>query len=148
MNKPYSEKLKNFGKWLWRNKGKIIAGGLIAGGLFFLGCRANTFAPYSWIGQTYSNKLTLNPLLHPISHLLGEGEIYFVRDLSREVTRVVIGNRTVGIYPLGRLIELVYTYTTKSALRHLPLYVAIGQVISFGLPSMFSYIRKKIKRQR
>ena len=50
-SRSYSKKLKNLGKWLWRNKWKIVVGGLIAGGLTFLNRITYTVRPAGGIPE-------------------------------------------------------------------------------------------------
>ena len=144
-SKSYSKKLKNLGKWLWRNKGKIVIGGLIAGGLTFLNYATYTVRPVGGIPEKWGLKLTLNPILNPITHLFGEGEVIFSGSYDNPtIIRVYIGNELVEIVKNMHPLDLIRSYVTKSVLRHLPAYVAFGEAISFGIP----YLWKKIKRKR
>lgn len=141
----YSMKLKKFGKWLWRNKGKIIGGALIAGGLAFLSYTTTTVRDAFSIPEAWALRLNFNPILHPITHYLGEGEVIFSgeRNGSQEIC-VLVGNKIKEIVKNRHPLELIRSYIQNSILRHLPLYLAEGEVISFGVP----YIWKKFKGKR
>lgn len=144
-SKSYSKKLKNLGKWLWRNKWKIVIGGLIAGGLTFLNRITYTVRPAGGIPESWRLKLTLNPILNPITYLLGEGEVYFGGSHDDYTTvKVYIGDELIEIVKNTHPLDLIRSYVTKSILRHLPLYIAIGEAISFGIP----YLWKKSKKTR
>jgi len=144
-SRSYSKKLKNLGKWLWRNKWKIVIGGLIAGGLTFLNRITYTVRPAGGIPESWGLKLTLNPILNPITYLLGEGEVLFAGlDGDYTTVRVYIGDELIGIFKNTDPFDLIRSYVTKSILRHLPLYIAIGEAISFGIP----YLWKKSKKTR
>lgn len=100
-------------EFLYKNKVKLAVGGaLIAGGLALASLFAYKFEPVSSINGG-SYQLTFNPTLHPFSGIVKAKEFFEPVDVVRQ-----------------------------STLKHIPYYLVLGELISFGVGAIYGKGKK------
>jgi len=146
--------VKKGGKFLWKHKGKIAAGALIAGGLAVIASIRGvgySIKTVPSIVEVIVKELDFNPYLHPITNILGEGTIRFSEDFINNpgVIRVSVGNtlrETLNGY-MVEILHIVKPYVLNSTVRNIPYYLGVGEAISFGTYRIKKFIERRGKNR-